>query len=233
MTFHQGRSTEFYPKNYEEILADEENFDEQTTEDKQSSESRRLDYQSKADQKSADLREGAAENAESFKENQLEVEKFEEELAEQTTKDRKPSENRRLDYQSKADQKSTELKQFAGENTESFKENQLEIETLEEELAEQTTELEKESEIRRKKNEDKEFYQGEDKIRQDQSAADYPQGVTEKIIENQNNSTTIRRIVVEGTQTDIYEKTLYKWGGIFYTKNGTNITEDIWDKESR
>ena len=233
MTFHQGRSTEFYPKNYEEILADEENFDEQTTEDKQSSESRRLDYQSKADQKSADLREGAAENAESFKENQLEVEKFEEELAEQTTKDRKPSENRRLDYQSKADQKSTELKQFAGENTESFKENQLEIETLEEELAEQTTELEKESEIRRKKNEDKEFYQGEDKIRQDQSAADYPQGVTEKIIENQNNSTTIRRIVVEGTQTDIYEKALYKWGGIFYTKNGTNITEDIWDKESR
>ena len=233
MTFHQGRSTEFYPKNYEEILADEENFDEQTTEDKQSSESRRLDYQSKADQKSADLREGAAENAESFKENQLEVEKFEEELAEQTTKDRKSSENRRLDYQSKADQKSTELKQFAGENTESFKENQLEIETLEEELAEQTTELEKESEIRRKKNEDKEFYQGEDKIRQDQSAADYPQGVTEKIIENQNNSTTIRRIVVEGTQTDIYEKTLYKWGGIFYTKNGTNITEDIWDKESR
>lgn len=233
MTFHQGRSTEFYPKNYEEILADEENFDEQTTEDKQSSESRRLDYQSKADQKSADLREGAAENAESFKENQLEVEKFEEELAEQTTEDRKSSENRRLDYQSKADQKSTELKQFAGENTESFKENQLEIETLEEELAEQTTELEKESEIRRKKNEDKEFYQGEDKIRQDQSAADYPQGVTEKIIENQNNSTTIRRIVVEGTQTDIYEKTLYKWGGIFYTKNGTNITEDIWDKESR
>ena len=57
---------------------------------------------------------------------------------------------------------------------------------MEEELAEQTTELEKESEIRRKKNEDKEFYQGEDKIRQDQSAADYPQGVTEKIIENQN-----------------------------------------------
>ena len=215
MTFHQGRSTEFYPKNYEEILADEENFDEQTTEDKQSSESRRLDYQSKADQKSADLREGAAENAESFKENQLEVEKFEEELAEQTTEDRKSSENRRLDYQSKADQKSTELKQFAGENTESFKENQLEIETLEEELAEQTTELEKESEIRRKKNEDKEFYQGEDKIRQDQSAADYPQGVTEKIIENQYNSTTIRRIVVEGTQTDIYEKNLTQMGWYF------------------
>ena len=179
MSFHQGRSTEFYPKNYEEILADKEDFDEKTTDDKKS------------------------------------------------------SENRRLDYQSKADQKSTELKQFAGKNAESFKENQLEIETLEEELAEQTNELEKESEIRRKKNEDEEFYRGEKKDRQDQSAADYPQGVTEKVIENQNNSTTIRRIAVEGTQTDIYEKTLYKWGGIFYTKNGTNITEDIWDKESR
>tara|TARA_B110000046_G_scaffold57595_2_gene64374 strand:- start:47223 stop:52124 length:4902 start_codon:yes stop_codon:yes gene_type:complete len=179
MEFHQGRSTEFYPKNYEEIL------------------------------------------------------KYEEELIEKTTEDTKSSEERRLDYQSNADQKSIELKQFAGKNADSFKNNQLEIETLEEELAEQTTKLEKDSEIRRKKNEEEEFYIGEKKERQDQSSANYPQGVTEKVLENQNNSTTIRRIVVEGTQTDIYEKTLYKWGGIFYTKNGTNITEDIWDKESR
>ncbi|MDB4062286.1 hypothetical protein N9515_10185, partial [Vicingaceae bacterium] len=174
-----------------------------------------------------------ARSTEFYPKNYEEILADKEDFDEKTTDDKKSSENRRLDYQSKADQKSTELKQFAGKNAESFKENQLEIETLEEELAEQTNELEKESEIRRKKNEDEEFYRGEKKDRQDQSAADYPQGVTEKVIENQNNSTTIRRIAVEGTQTDIYEKTLYKWGGIFYTKNGTNITEDIWDKESR
>ncbi|MFT6166558.1 MAG: tetratricopeptide (TPR) repeat protein [Vicingaceae bacterium] len=179
MKFHQGRSTEFYPKNYEEILEDEEDFIEKTTE-----------YT-------------------------------------------KSSADRRSDYQSKADNKSTKIKQFAGENTESFKNNQLDIEGLEEDLKEQTIELVNESKIRRKKNEEEEFYIGEKKERQDQSSANYPQGVTEEVLENQNNSTTIKRIVVEGTQTDIYEKTLYKWGGVFHTKNGTNITEDIWDKESR
>ena len=179
MKFHTGRSTEFYPANYEKILEDEEDF------------------------------------------------------TQKSEQDTKESEDKRLDFQANANQLETEIRQFGEENAESFKNNQLEIEELEVDLKEKTEELVEESEKRRKKNEEEEFYIGEKKERQDQSAADYPQGVTEEIIENQNNSTTIRRIVVEGTRTDIYEKTLYKWGGIFYTKNGTNITQDIWDRESR
>ena len=179
MKFHTGRSTEFYPSNYEKILEDEEDF------------------------------------------------------TQKSEQDTKESEDKRLDFQANANQLETEIRQFGEENAESFKNNQLEIEELEVDLKEKTEELVEESEKRRKKNEEEEFYIGEKKERQDQSAADYPQGVTEEIIENQNNSTTIRRIAVEGTRTDIYEKTLYKWGGIFYTKNGTNITQDIWDRESR
>ena len=179
MKFHTGRSTEFYPANYEKILEDEEDF------------------------------------------------------TQKSEQDTKESEDKRLDFQANANQLETEIRQFGEENAESFKNNQLEIEELEVDLKEKTEELVEESEKRRKKNEEEEFYIGEKKERQDQSAADYPQGVTEEIIENQNNSTTIRRIAVEGTRTDIYEKTLYKWGGIFYTKNGTNITQDIWDRESR
>ena len=123
--------------------------------------------------------------------------------------------------------------QMKNERKDNYSENQEKIEKIQVDLKEETESLNAESEKRRQENSEKEYYSGEDKPRQDPESAEYPQGVTEKIIENSNGSTTIRRIVVEGTQTDIYEKTLYSWGGIFYTKNGANITKEIWDEESR
>ena len=233
MKFHQGKSTEFYPENYKQIIEDTDNYNETALEDLKVSEEKRSNYQVEADETAAKIQKFGQDNAESFKDNQLQIEELEVDLKEKAIADSKASEDRRLDYQSDANETSIKIHQFADENAESFKNNQLEIEELEVDLREQATELVNESEKRRKKNEEVEFYLGEKQERQDQSAADYPQGVTEEILENQNNSTTIRRIVVDGTRTDIYEKTLYKWGGIFYTKNGTNITEDIWDKESR
>ncbi|MBL4709164.1 MAG: hypothetical protein JKY48_12075, partial [Flavobacteriales bacterium] len=155
------------------------------------------------------------------------------ELVSTEIKDSKESYERRDEALSKSNTLATELYRNSQENSESFKNNQLEIEETEETLRKVGEELEVKAEATRNKNAYEEFYQGEKKVRQDQSAADYPQGITEEIIENQNNSTTIRRVVVEGTTTNIYEKTLYKWGGIFYTKDGNNITKDIWDKESR
>ena len=78
------------------------------------------------------------------------------------------------------------------------------------------------------------FYTGEKRNRNDADLANkYPQGVTEEIIDGASNSTTIRRIVVEGTQVDIYEKTFYSWGAIFYNKNGVNIDEDTWKREAK
>ena len=100
-------------------------------------------------------------------------------------------------------------------------------------LKEEQQKLTSDSEQRRQGNADIEYYDGEDRPRQDAEAADLPQGVSQEIIENPNNSTTIRRTVVNETEVDVYEKTFFPWGGVFYTKNGNNITQDSWDNNSR
>ena len=88
------------------------------------------------------------------------------------------------------------------------------------------------SERMRTNNSNTDYYQGGNNVREDEESSKYPQGISEQVIENKNNSTTIRRIVVNGTQVDIYEKTLHAWGGVFFTKNGNNITEDAWDRQT-
>lgn len=129
--------------------------------------------------------------------------------------------------------KSLKVRQFKMERSDHFKENQEIIEEKTEDLEEVKEDWNEEAESRRQNNADQEFYDGEDKPRQDRLAGELPQGFTEEIIENPNGSTTIRRYVVNGTQTDIYEKTYFSWGNVTYTKNGTHITEETWDTESK
>ncbi len=105
------------------------------------------------------------------------------------------------------------------------------IETKQLALEEERKAREAASEARRQANLEQDFYKGEKKPRENREAENYPQGITEKVLEG-NNSTTIRRIVVNGTQVDIYEKTLYQYGEVFYSKNGTSITKETWNKES-
>jgi len=135
--------------------------------------------------------------------------------------------------QEKINQQKLEAIQFNSSRKDHYKEGQAQVEEKTKSLKNKQKSLDTEAQKRRQENADREFYEGEDLPREDQAAAEYPQGVTEEIIENKNNSTTIRRIVVNGTEVDIYEKTLYPYGGTFYTKNGTNITEEMWDAESR
>ncbi|MBI2279956.1 MAG: hypothetical protein HYU68_04610, partial [Bacteroidetes bacterium] len=59
----------------------------------------------------------------------------------------------------------------------------------------------------------------------------YPQGITEETTE-EGSAVILKRIKVTGKHVDIYEKIFYKWGGKFYTKNGYNITETLWNLES-
>ena len=76
------------------------------------------------------------------------------------------------------------------------------------------------------------FYMGEKQPRQDSELAKkYPQGITEETSES-GNSITISRIKVTGDQADVYERVFYTWGGTFFYKNGVNITQSLWDKES-
>ena len=78
----------------------------------------------------------------------------------------------------------------------------------------------------------KDFYMGEKQARQDDELVKkYPVGITEETTES-GNSITITRIKVTGTEADVYERVFYTWGGTFFYKNGTNITQALWDKES-
>ena len=136
-------------------------------------------------------------------------------------------------YNQKINDQQWEVYQFNQERKDNYSENQLKIEEKVEVLEEEAERLNQFAENKRQENKDQDFYQGEAKPRENRLAEKFPQGVTEEIIENQNNSTTIRRVVVEGTEVDVFEKTLYSWGGIFYTKNGANITKDEWDTKSK
>lgn len=135
--------------------------------------------------------------------------------------------------QNKINDQEVEVRQFAQERKDHFKENQEIIEETIEDLKEEYQRLTEEARKKREENDDRTFYEGEDKLRQDRMAEEYPQGVTEEIVENKNNSTTLRRIKVKGTQVDIYEKTLHAWGAVFYTKNGNNISKLDWDSNSK
>jgi len=137
------------------------------------------------------------------------------------------------DNQQDINDKQVELSQFFVSKDGAYMENQQEIEEKVKVLKEEGESLGAESEKKRQENLEEEYYQGEDLPRQDPEASDYNQGVTEEIIENDNNSTTIRRVVVNGTEVDIYEKTFFAYGEVFYTKNGNNITQETWDAESR
>lgn len=78
----------------------------------------------------------------------------------------------------------------------------------------------------------KDFYRGEKQDRQDSELlAKYPAGITEEVDES-GNAITIKRVKVTGNQVDVYERVFYTWGGTYFYKNGVNITETLWDKES-
>ena len=77
-----------------------------------------------------------------------------------------------------------------------------------------------------------EVYMGEKRPSENMELANkYPQGISEETYE-EGNAVVLKRIKVTGSQVDVYEKKLFKWGGVFYTRNGHSITETLWDLES-
>ena len=75
-------------------------------------------------------------------------------------------------------------------------------------------------------------YRGENKLSENKALANkYSQGITEETLES-GSSIVIKRTKVEENHVDIYERVFYKWGGSYFLKNGKNITQSLWDKES-
>ena len=76
------------------------------------------------------------------------------------------------------------------------------------------------------------FYMGEKRESEDDElASKYPQGITEETVES-GNSIVIKRVKVTDNHADVYERVFYTWGGTYFYKNGVNITQSLWDKES-
>ena len=77
-----------------------------------------------------------------------------------------------------------------------------------------------------------EFYMGESRPSVDEElASKYSEGITEETIES-GSSVVIKRTKVTGKHVDVYERVFYRWGGSYFMKNGVNITQSLWDKES-
>ena len=67
-------------------------------------------------------------------------------------------------------------------------------------------------------------------------ATQYPEGITEKMFERRNGrgdviEVTILRIIIKGVKGDEYKKVSAKWGTSYF-KNGSVISEYIWDTET-
>ena len=232
--FNQDRSSKFIQENKSDLDEREADYQELIKGYKEQDEKAIETEDEEIEEKQKEIREFEQERQQSsFKDGQEEVEEKKKNVPDYNKELVSDADERIMNQKEKVNDIATEERQFKMNKQDHFKDNQEAIEEKTVDLKEEAEKLNQEAEKRRQDNKDREFYEGEAKPRQDPESADYPQGVTEKIIENSNGSTTIRRIVVEGTQTDIYEKTLYTWGGIFYTKNGANITKEIWDEESR
>jgi hypothetical protein len=63
-------------------------------------------------------------------------------------------------------------------------------------------------------------------------ATQYGEGITQRTY-NEGNRTITERIVVKGDTGNEYKRVTHPWGGKFYFKNGTPISEDTWNNETQ
>ena len=70
------------------------------------------------------------------------------------------------------------------------------------------------------------------KIYQSELRSKYPNGVTEEEYSD-NGRTILRRVVIRDDYAGVYTKVMHNWGGIYFFKDNTPITEVVFDNESR
>lgn len=60
----------------------------------------------------------------------------------------------------------------------------------------------------------------------------YPQGITE-ISENDPTCKITKRVVVKGNEAWVYTRKVYNWGGVYYFKDGVQISENTFNQETK
>ncbi len=231
--FNKERSDVNHTKNSEDLKQKEEDWKESVTRYSDGSYERTDKEKEKIYQKDIDIREFAKERNDQYLEGYKKVMVTTEDQEEFIDANNESSADRRMNEQEKISDIATDIRSRRMEGSQIGNDNYIKVVEKTDALKDEDISLSEESESRRQEALKREFYEGEDKPRQDPESANHPQGISENIIENDNGSTTIRRTVVEGTETNVYEKTLYPWGGVFYTRNGSNITKEAWDSESK
>lgn len=68
--------------------------------------------------------------------------------------------------------------------------------------------------------------------RQKQLLAKYPEGVTEETIP-MDGVVIIRRVLVKEKKAYVYEKKIFNWGGIAFFRDGSPITEPLFEQETK
>lgn len=67
---------------------------------------------------------------------------------------------------------------------------------------------------------------------QESLAEEYNEGVTQRSYEEGNRKIT-ERVVVKNNKGNVYKRVEHAWGGKFYFKNGTPISEESWKQETQ
>ena len=124
-----------------------------------------------------------------------------------------------------------EVGQLTEERHNRYEENNRSIQSRNTAILDEQARLTAEADERRMRF-DGDFYSGEKKPRLPEEAARHTNGVTEESYE-QGDSYIIKRTVVNENGINEYEKIFFKWGGVYYKKNGVDITDVIWNSETK
>lgn len=204
-----------------------------TTERTRQDESREIRQEKYEDinQLEQSLSEFSQENKESYMNNTEKYWEQTQDLQEyMSQKKTQESENRQRKY-GEIEDYTADVKETQQERHNSYNERNAEIVEQHLAITDYTAQLTANADERRM-NYDPDFYTGEEKPRYPELAREHPQGVTEETYQ-ENEAYVIKRIVVEGDDYNEYLKIYYKWGGIYYKKNGEPITETIWNSETQ
>ena len=85
---------------------------------------------------------------------------------------------------------------------------------------------------KQKKTDEAQQKSGEETLSRAELAKKYAQGITTEEIDGPNCTIT-RVVVVNGELGDEYKKTKYNWGQIYFTKNGKQISETIFNASTK
>ncbi|HMT28889.1 MAG TPA: hypothetical protein PKD91_06380 [Bacteroidia bacterium] len=59
---------------------------------------------------------------------------------------------------------------------------------------------------------------------------DYPEGISEETL-NESNRKIYRTVIKKATTQEVFSKVVYNWGGVFYFKGSTSVTESNYTIE--